>query len=143
MFWQPPLTSPDGCLGNCTSTEEDQHVQCTLGEPQEMAQCSFPCSAEVLLHTKGVRELWEVLQPPKETWQGYAFSSSGEISSRSYYGNRRVRRAPEKGACVGNDPRSPVVPQFPSGKRRLEGCVQQSPVSRSLGDWHDPRPRIS
>lgn len=119
MSWQPLLTSPDGCLGNCASTEEAEHIGCTPSKPQEMAQCSFPSLAETLVCMEGIGEFWAVPQIPEEAWQGHEVTSSGEIISRWLFWDQKGMESPEEGAHVGEDTGSQ---QCHCSLVRREGC---------------------
>lgn len=124
MSWQPPLTSPDGCLGNCTSTEEAQHTGCTPGEPQEVAQCSFPSSAEALVCMEGVGELWAMPRSPDEAWQDHEVSSSGGIISRWLFWDQRGLESPEEGAHVGEDTGSQQCHCSLVGRKGCRGAAE-------------------
>lgn len=84
-----PLTTPDGCHSNFTSAAEAQHTGCTPGEPQEMAQCSFPSSAEAFLCVEGAGE----------PWQGHGVSSAETPAAGSCSGVREVLRPQGRGSC--------------------------------------------
>lgn len=89
-----------------------------------MAQCSFPSSAQALLYLEGVGELWVVPQPPEEAWQGHEVSSSGEIISRCLFWDQRGMESPEKGAHMGEGPRSQECHHSLVGREGCRGAAE-------------------
>lgn len=132
LSWQDPFTSPDGCLGNCRSTEEAQHEECTPGEPQEMAQHSFPSSAEDLYRRSwGTQQCFNPLRRP-----GWGV-------------NPALLEKPAAGAVLGAGVLGEHIGgvlhrwghwmlQLPGG-REGQRSAQQSPASRSPGDLCSPQ----